>query len=222
MTAALPEDPVTEPIGSLEIRWIFPGELETATARWFTRFPAETRAFEDIYLLDPHLPDLSVKIRARRAFEVKAYRESPAILDVEDRARGPIQSWQKWSFPLGPRSPDPGTPDGWIRVHKTRRISQFSLADGRAVTGATPQAGQPACSAELAEARARGQAWWTIGLEATGPAQTLRTHLEATAALVFAQPLPGRAQPGPANSYSYAQWLIRQASPGTNAEARKP
>jgi hypothetical protein len=219
MAAALPEDPLTEPVGSLEIRWIFPGELETAIARWFMRFPAETRDFEDIYLLDPHLPGLSVKLRAQRALEVKAYRGSPAILDVAGRARGPMQSWQKWSFPLGPRSPDPGMPDGWIGVQKTRRVSRFSLADGRAVTGATGQAGQPACSVELAEARARGKAWWTIGFEATGPAETLRTHLEAAAALVFAQPLAGQAELGPANSYSYAQWLIRQASPGSNAEA---
>lgn len=219
MTAALPEDPVTEPTGSLEIRWIFPGELETAVASWFTRFPAETRDYEDLYLLDPHLPGLSVKIRAHRALEVKVYRDSPAILEVADRARGPMQSWQKWSFPLSPHSPDPGRPDGWISVQKTRRVSRFSLAGGQAVTGATEQAGQPACSVELAEARARGKPWWTIGFEATGPAGTLRTTLEATAALVFAQPLPGQAELGPASSSSYAQWLIRQASPGTNAEA---
>ena len=190
MAAALPEDPLTEPVGSLEIRWIFPGELDTAVTRWFTRFPAETRDYRDTYLLEPHLPALSVKIRARRALEVKAYRGSPAILDVAGRARGPMQSWQKWSFPLGPRSPDPGMPDGWIGVQKTRRVSRFSLADGRAVTGATGQAGQPACSLELAEARALGKAWWTIGFEATGPPETRRTHLEAAAALVFAQPLP--------------------------------
>jgi hypothetical protein len=74
MTAALPDDPPSEPAGSLEIRWMFPGDLDTAIARCFTRFPAQTRAFEDIYLLDPQLPALSVKIRSRHAFEVKAYR----------------------------------------------------------------------------------------------------------------------------------------------------
>ena len=222
MTAALPEDPVTEPVGSLEIRWIFPGEQDAAIASWFTRFPAATQALEDIYLLDPRLPALSVKIRSRRAFEVKAYRGSPAILDVAGRARGPMQSWQKWSFPLGPDSPAAAAPEGWIRVQKTRRVSRFSLARGRAVTGVTPQPGQPACSVELAEARLRGNPWWTIGFEATGPAGTLRTTLEATAALVFARPLPERTVLGPASSYSYAQWLTRQASPGATAEARQP
>jgi len=197
---------------------MFPGDLDTAIARWFTRFPAQTRAFEDIYLLDPQLPALSVKIRSRHAFEIKAYRGSPAILDIAGRARGPLQSWQKWSFPLGPDSPAATAPDGWIRVRKTRRISHFSLARGRAVTGPARQRGQPACSAELTQARLRGQAWWTIGFEATGPADTLRTMLEATATLVFAQPLPGRTVLGAASSYSYAQWLTWQASPGPNAE----
>jgi hypothetical protein len=213
MTAALPDDPPAEPAGSLEIRWMFPGEADIAIARWFMRFPGETRAFEDIYLLNPHLPALSVKIRSRRAFEVKAYRGSPAILDMAGRARGPLQSWQKWSFPLGPDSPPATAPDGWMRVQKTRRISHFSLARGRAVTD-TPQPGQPACSVELTQARLRGNPWWTIGFEATGSAGTLRTTLEATAALVFAQPLPGPAVLGAASSCSYAQWLTRQASPG--------
>jgi hypothetical protein len=222
MMAALPEDPVTEPVASLEIRWILPGGLETAIARWFTRFPAKSRDYKDFYLLNPHLPGLSVKIRAYRALEVKAYRGSPAMLDVTDRVRGPMQFWQKWSFPLGQHSPVSGTPDGWIRVQKTRRVSHFSVADGQAVTDAARQPGQQACTVDLAEARARGKAWWTIGFKATGPAETLRSNLEATAALVFAQPLPGRAELGTANSYSYAQWLIGQATPGANAEAWKP
>jgi hypothetical protein len=47
-------------IGSLEVRWIFPGQLETAVAGWFGRFPARTESREDAYLLDPQLPGLSV------------------------------------------------------------------------------------------------------------------------------------------------------------------
>ncbi len=36
-----------------------------------------------------------------------------------------------------------------------------------------------------------GQAWWTLGFEATGPVSLQRKELEATAALVFGQALPG-------------------------------
>ena len=36
-----------------------------------------TESREDTYLLDPHLPGLSVKVRGGGALEVKAYRGEP-------------------------------------------------------------------------------------------------------------------------------------------------
>ena len=59
----------------------------------------------------------------------------------------------------------------------------------------------------LAEVSTRGEAWWSLGFEATGPADLLRGQLEATAALVFAETLPGGVEPGPDESRSYAEWL---------------
>ena len=35
MTAEAPESLVTEGVGSLEVRWIFPGQIETAVAECF-------------------------------------------------------------------------------------------------------------------------------------------------------------------------------------------
>lgn len=214
VTAALAEDPVTEAVSSLEARWMFPGTLDTAVASWFSRFPAETQTYEDIYLLDLPLPGLSVKIRSGQAFQVKAYRGNRGMLEVTGRARGTLQSWQKWSFPLGPHSGDASLPEGCISVFKTRHVSHFLLTGGRAVTGDLPPAGQPACSVDLAQARAHGQPWWTLGFEATGPADTLRTILQAAAARVFDQPLPGRAEPGPDNASSYPDWLSQQPGSG--------
>jgi hypothetical protein len=60
---------------------------------------------------------------------------------------------------------------------------------------------------ELTQVRTRGQDWWTLGFETTGPIDLLRSALEATAALVFAQALPAGMQPGPDESRSYAEWL---------------
>jgi hypothetical protein len=207
--AARPDAPVTEAVASLETRWMFPGELDAAVASWFRRFPAETQTCEDIYLLDPPLPGLSVKIRSGQAFQVKAYRGSRGMLEVAGRARGALQSWQKWSFPLASHDTAAGLPGGWIPVAKTRHLCRFRLAGGEAVTADPPLAGRPACAVELGQARAHGQTWWTIGFEATGPDGTLETILRATAALVFDQPLPGQARPGPDNSSSYHHWLIR-------------
>jgi hypothetical protein len=60
---------------------------------------------------------------------------------------------------------------------------------------------------ELTEVCTRSEYWWTLGFEATGPADLLRRELEATAPLVFTHALPGDIEPGPAESRSYAEWL---------------
>ena len=150
---------------------------------------------------------LSVKVRGGGALEVKVYRGSPGILEVAGRARGRLEAWQKWSFPFSPLRPDSGDPAGWRPVRKRRRITRFSLASGPIVAPAPGPGGEPRCEVELTEVRTRGQDWWTLGFEATGPASLLRSALEATAALVFAQALPGGVEPGPDESRSYTEWL---------------
>ncbi len=219
MTAVLPEGPAMEKVRSLEVRWIFPGPLETAVAGWFERFPAGTQSREDTYLLDPQLPGLSVKIRGGGALEVKAYRGSPGILEVAGRARGRMESWQKWSFPHSPLRPGSGDLAGWRPVRKRRRISQFSLATGQIVARAPGLGEEPGCAVELTDVHTHGQDWWTLGFEATGPADLLRGELEATAALVFAQALPGGVQPGPDDSRSYAEWLYQRPGADSDADA---
>jgi hypothetical protein len=210
-TAEPPESPVTEAVRSLEVRWIFPGQLEDAVAGWFGRFPARMESREDAYLLDPQLLGVSVKIRGSGALEVKAYRGSPGILEVAGRARGRMESWQKWSFPVSPLSPGSGEAAGWRAVGKRRRIIRFSLASGRMVVRAPGLGQEPGCEVELTEVRTRGQDWWSLGFEATGPASLLRSELEATAAHVFARPLPGGLAPGPDQSRSYAEWLSQRS-----------
>jgi hypothetical protein len=217
MTGVPPESLVTEGVRSLEVRWIFPGQLEAAVARWFGRFPAGTESREDTYLLDPRLPGLSVKVRGGGALEVKAYRGSPGILEVAGRARGRMESWQKWSFPFSPLSPGTGHAPGWMPVRKRRRISSFSPASGQIVAHGRGLGQEPRCEVELTEVHTSGQNWWTLGFEATGPASLLRSELQATAALVFAQALPGGVEPGPDESRSYAQWLDQR--PGTGRDA---
>ena len=66
---------------------------------------------------------------------------------------------------------------------------------------------------ELTEVRTRGQHWWSLGFEATGPVGLLGSTLEAAAGLVFAQALPGGVEPGPDESTSYAEWLASGSTP---------
>ena len=217
MTAKPPDSLVTEAVRSLEVRWIFPGQLAAAVAGWFGRFPAGTESREDTYLLDPQLRGLSVKVRGGQALEVKVYCGSPGILEVAGRARGRMESWQKWSFPVPALSPGSGDPAGWRPIAKKRRISRFSLASEPIVARAPGLSLEPRCEVELTEVRTGGQDWWTLGFEATGPASLLRSALEAAAALVFGQALPGGVEPGPEESRSYAQWLGQRPDVGSDA-----
>jgi hypothetical protein len=205
MTAA-PGSSVIEGLRTLEVRWLVPGQLDAAVAEWFGRFPAETDAREDTYLVSPDLRGLSVKVRAARALQVKIYHGTVGMLDVPGRARGPIQSWQKWSFPVALLSRDGDAPAGWTVIRKSRRISRFRLARGGIVAG-PGQASEPACAVELTEVRARGEIWWSLAFEAAGPADLLRRVLEGTAELVFARVLPTGAELGLGACRSYAEWL---------------
>jgi len=215
MAAERPTCPVTEAVCSLEVRWIFPGQMSNAVAGWFGRFAAGTESREDNYLLDRQLRGLSVKIRGGGALEVKAYCGSPGTLEVAGRARGRMESWQKWSFPIELLHPGHADPVSWRLVRKRRRISQFSSASGPAGARVAGMGQQPRCGVELTDVHTSGQDWWTLGFEATGPATLLRSELEATAALVFAHPLPGGVEFGPGDSRSYAQWLGQRPDAGT-------
>ena len=219
MTAEPPESPVTRGLRSLEVRWIFPGQLETAVAGWLERFPAESQSREDTYLVDPQLRGLSVKVRGGVALDVKVYCGSPGILNLAGRARGRMESWQKWSFPVSPLGQDGGDLPGWRPVRKRRRISRLSVPGRPIATQATGLGLEPRCAVELTEIFTPGQDWWTLGFEATGPEDALRSVLEATAALVFAQAMPGRVQPGSDESRSYIEWLRQRPGAECSVDA---
>ncbi len=208
---AQPQVPPPERVRSLEVRWILPGRLEAAVTGWFARFPAQMESRQDSYLVDPQLRGLSVKLRQGRAFEVKVYQGSPGVLQVAGRARGSLESWAKWSFPCDPVGWGGTGMAGWRPVHKL--IRRFWLASGQLPAGAQGLGGEPGCEVELTEVRVGRQAWWTLGFEATGPASLLRAELEAAAALVFAQPMPGGVELGTDDSQSYTKWLTGGRAP---------
>jgi hypothetical protein len=105
------------------------------------------------------------------------------------------------------------------RYAKRRRITRFSLASGQIVARSPAVRQQPGCEVELTEVHTHGQDWWTLGFEATGLASLLHSALEATAALVFAQALPGGVEPGLDDSRSYAEWLGQRPDADSDASA---
>lgn len=215
MTASESQGVDRDGVLSLEVRWIFCGELAGAVEGWFGRFPAETMALKDAYLVDPYLPGLSVKVREGRALEVKVYRGSLGLLEVAGRAHGRIESWQKWSFPHGPPSPGSGDQTGWRLVHKRRRISWFA---GGTVMGIPQLARQPGCAVELTAVDLLDEPWWTLGFEAKGPADALRRELDAAVALVLADAPPDGVELGIDDSQSYMSWLCREPGMQRNGQ----
>ena len=63
---------------------------------------------------------------------------------------------------------------------------------------------------ELTEIRMRGEAWWSLGFEAIGPASLLHSELEATATLVLAEAAPPGIELSTNDSRSYAEWLCQR------------
>jgi hypothetical protein len=202
------------PADSLEVRWIVPGAPKAAVREWFARFPSRTENREDVYLLQPRLRDLSVKLRDGGTLDVKSYLGSPGIIDLPCHGQGRLESWRKWSFPYrqAPEADDPA-PAGWATVRKERRAAWFPLPSGQDPAPAPPAAGT-GCKAELTVARYEGNQWWSVALEATGSAGLLRAALQHAADLLFAQPVPFGGGFSLDNCRSYAQWLHEEPWPG--------
>jgi hypothetical protein len=207
MATTLAETPVTGPVDSLEVRWMFPGPAGTAVREWLARFPGTTETRKDSYLLRPRLPGLSVKLRGGSSLDVKSCLGSPGILGLPRGGCGRLESWRKWSFPCDPPGRDDAPPDGWGIVRKRRRRTWFPLAAGHDPARAVLPAVQAGCAVELTQVRIRGEPWWSVGFEATGSASLLRCALDHAADLVFATPPPDGIELSLDNSRSYAQWL---------------
>jgi hypothetical protein len=100
------------------------------------------------------------------------------------------------------------SPD-WTVIRKSRRITRFWLANRRIMAAVPGQATEPGCAVELTEIHVGSRAWWSLGFEATGPADLIRSTLERAAALIFAQAPPGDVELGLSQCRSYAEWLSR-------------
>jgi hypothetical protein len=177
--------------------------------RWFGRFSVRIERRDDIYLVRPQLRDLSLKIRGGASLEVKVRQRDAGTLHLPGRAMGDMAHWQKWSFPLASQSHIVPASAEWTRVGKTRRISTAAVS---AVPPLESPRDDDACTVELTEIALDGRAWWTLGFEANGPLDGLEERIEATAGLVFSEPLPGGLELRPADSLSYSEWLAGMAA----------
>lgn len=192
---------------SLEVRWIHRGRLPTLLAERLEPFGDAIEVREDSYLTGPVLPNLSIKIRGAAQLDVKAFRHSPGRLALPGGTRGRLEVWEKWSFPLA-ADPQPLLDSAsWTKVKKVRRRRWFGVADGHLVERPLADAASPGCSLELTEVAIDGDDWWTLGLEAVGPLETLHRDLQATAMALIDDRLSARFGLHSRASMSYQQRL---------------
>jgi hypothetical protein len=64
MTAEPPGSPVTEGVRSMEVRWIFPGQLETAVAGWKRTSTSAERKGPGRVSVSRHVDDLVARAQA--------------------------------------------------------------------------------------------------------------------------------------------------------------
>ena len=197
---------------SWEVRWIRPGALTSWMIEWFARLVGEVESREDTYLVGRRIQGVSVKIRGGALLDVKvAEGRYHGVLDVPGRARGRIQSWRKSSFPIAlvPPTMEVASPD-WVRVGKMRRIGRFGFADGRPTShNGECVENEATCAVELTEVTQGAELWWTLGLEAAGNPTAATAAIDAIAAVVFDEPMPGGLRLSVVDSMSYSEWLRR-------------
>jgi hypothetical protein len=99
---------------------------------------------------------------------------------------------------------------GWRHVRKVRRMTWIS-PDGRRLLARTPGPNEHiGCALELTTVDLDGDRWWTLGLEATGPARGLRQAVEIASECVFDDAMPAGLELRYEESMSYAEWLQRR------------
>ena len=192
---------------TLEVRWIRPGTLTPAMIDWFGASDGDVERREDVYLVGRHIRGMSVKIRGGSQLDLKVARGTQGILDVQGRAAGEMESWQKWAFPLPSRPAGDVESPEWITVRKVRHLRWFSYADGVSFERALDGIDAPWCAVELTDVSVDDEPWWTLGFEATGPAEALEGTIDAVAASVFGDRIPDTEELTAADSMSYMDWL---------------
>ena len=197
---------------SLEVRWIYRGQIPHAALAWVGPFDAWIEQREDRYLVDPAAPELGVKIKGGTELDLKAYRGGLGVLDVPGGGRGRLQRWEKWLFPLSAVALPPADGASWVALWKTRHRRSFRMSGEGLVERPVTEAGLPGCSVEVSGFTVGGEAWWTIALEAGGESESLEPVLRATVAVLFRGPRPAGLSFDLEDSMSYPRWLASRNS----------
>jgi hypothetical protein len=191
---------------SVEVRWFVEGSLPPDLPDWYEDAAGipDWQERTDRYIRPAAPGGLNVKWREGQV-EVKRRVETLGP-SRWGGVSGVVERWRKWGFHLADESPLAATGRDWISVAKHRSVRTLTFREDRLVLTKPGETLQHGCGVELAEITVHHEKWWTICLEAFGPAAEASELLDRTASRVFAENPPPLA---PENSMSYVDWLAR-------------
>src|SRR3954452_5925704 len=198
---------------SLEVRWILPGPPPSALIAAFLSNKMEIEARIDRYLIEPLGWGIGLKRRGEVELDLKTYGGDGGELSVARLGQGRIESWQKWSTPLGPAAQSAiDSADSWLTVRKLRRRRAFTIVRDGVTERASAGSPTTGCSAELTEVHFDNEVWWTFSLEATGSPNRQLHDLRQTARHLR-QGFSELVELNRIHSMSYVEWLSRSRRP---------
>jgi hypothetical protein len=201
-----------------EARWFIPVTLPDAVLDWFRAGqPLDSEGVQvHEYLLFPDCDSVGVKLRDGR-LEIKAMRCAPQPLSPNCGINGRKEQWVKWSFAseaLQALDPALNQSGAWLKVRKERFLRRFSAERGRLMEVTARQGPLPVvgCNIEVTriDVDAKPRFWFSLGLEAFGPATVTSQILNDALGLFFDEHgcIPGTTL-SECESASYPAWLTK-------------
>ncbi len=183
---------------SAEMRWFFKNRAETELMEaWFNSqglFWADKWDRADIYLWQPDLPKLSVKIREGK-IEVKTLLADRGVVPLANGNSGVHNDWVKYSFELHESDEEnqnllqqfsaeitKAKQQIWVRVDKERLLVKFSVDPEKNIWNKVPENTWPqeGCGVELTRIKVNNNTYYTFGLEAFSKTRQEPRNLEIT------------------------------------------
>ena len=194
-----------------ELRWFFDHPLPFATCLAPCAVD-ESPARHDFYLRGVG-KRLGIKWR-EGSLEIKQQQGDPEVYQHQEVV-GYLEHWKKWSFPLAERE-DFNRLDDWLAVTKCRYLARFTYcADTQTVTPAAAQdEAANRCTLEYTHLVTEGQAYYTVGLEASGEAYCLTENLQQTIHYLTENTTLEKLGLELPKSSNYAQWIQERTTCG--------
>ena len=163
---------------SLELRWIFSGQIPDHVRHWFYNDighhdKMERQSYEDIYLYTPEVDYSSVKFRDKK-LDIKWKRSSFGI-EIESSKSlnfsGIVEDWVFWVWNERKTAEEieeqiaKNQIHPWIKIMKERSRYNYRYKDDSLLP--TSNYGDPDCSIEITtlELNSKNLVWWSIGID---------------------------------------------------------